>query len=95
MKNIHPSILPHFHGLVSEDIDAFLFKIYIMCDNYDYASNAQKMRLFPTILKYASLHWFMGLGGTPLEHGIKCVEHSSRNIKITIRIGNQENKYLK
>jgi hypothetical protein len=47
MKNIHPSVLPHFHGLVSEDPDSFLFKFDILCRSYDYTSDAQKLRLFP------------------------------------------------
>jgi hypothetical protein len=95
MKNIHPSILPHVHGLVSEYHDALLFKFGILCRNYDYISDAQKQRFFLATLKDVALRWFMGFGGggggwggSPLEDGSICVEFSSRNIKITISLGN-------
>ena len=31
MKNISPSTLPHFHGLTTEDPDAFLFEFVVIC----------------------------------------------------------------
>lgn len=67
MKNINPSILPHFHGLVSEDPDCFLFEFDILCRSYDYTCDGQKLRLFPTTLKDETLHWFMGLGGDTIK----------------------------
>lgn len=30
MKNISPSVLPHFHGLTSEDPDTFLFEFVVI-----------------------------------------------------------------
>ena len=42
MKNIPPSILPHFHGLVTEDPDSFLFEFDILCRSYNYINDAQK-----------------------------------------------------
>jgi hypothetical protein len=83
MKNTNLSVLPHFHGLVSEDLDSFLFKF-----SYDYTFDAQKLNLFPATLKDATLHWLMGLVGIPLEHGKKCATLFLRNIKTTIRLGN-------
>jgi hypothetical protein len=56
MKNIHPLVLPHFHGLVNEDPNSFLFKFDILWCNYDYTSDAQTLRLFPATLKEATLH---------------------------------------
>ena len=51
MKNIPPSILPNFHGLASEDPDAFLFEFDVLCISYDYYTNAHKLKLFLTNLK--------------------------------------------
>ena len=63
MKNISPSVLPHFHGKVAEDLDEFLFEFDILCRSYDYVTDAQKMKLFPATLKDNALRWFMSLGG--------------------------------
>jgi hypothetical protein len=62
MKNIPLSALPNFHGLSSEDPDEFLFEFDILCRSYDYTSNAQKLKLFPSTLKGNALRWFMSLG---------------------------------
>ena len=51
MKNINPSILPTFHGMSTEDPDAFLFEFDILCRNYNYIDDAQKLKLFPATLK--------------------------------------------
>jgi len=63
MKNISPSALPHFHGLTSEDPDTFLFEFTVICRTYDYITDVQKLKLFPSTLKDAALRWFMGLLG--------------------------------
>ena len=39
MKNIPPSILPHFHGLVTEDPKSFLFEFKILCRSYNYIND--------------------------------------------------------
>lgn len=49
--------------LESEDLDAFLFEFDILCRGYDYTTNPQKLKLFPSTLKGAALQWFMGLSG--------------------------------
>ena len=67
MKNIPPSALPHLHGMTSEDPDSFLFEFDILCRNYNYVRDAQKLKLFPTTLKDSTLRWFMELG----EHTIR------------------------
>jgi hypothetical protein len=36
MKNINPFTLPHFHGLVYEYHDTFLFEFAVICRTYDY-----------------------------------------------------------
>jgi len=61
MKNISPLALPHFHGLTTEDPDTFLFEFAIICQTYDYVEDKQKLKLFPSTLKDAVLHSFMGL----------------------------------
>jgi hypothetical protein len=61
MKSIPLHNLPTFHGLISEDPDAFLFEFDVLCRGYDYTSEPQKLKLFPSTLKGASLRWFMGL----------------------------------
>jgi hypothetical protein len=66
MKNINPSTLPHFHGLISEDLDTFLFKFAVICKTYDYIVDEQKLKLFPSTLKYSSLRWFMSLEGNSI-----------------------------
>jgi hypothetical protein len=63
MKAIPLQNLPTFHGLISEDPDAFLFEFDVLCRGYDYTSEPQKLKLFPSTLKGAALRWFMGLGG--------------------------------
>jgi hypothetical protein len=61
MKNIPLSELPNFHGLSSDNPDEFLFEFDMLCRSYDYISNAQKLKLFPTTLKGNALRWFMSL----------------------------------
>jgi len=63
MKNISPSALPHFHGMISEDPGTFLFEFSVICRTYDYTNDEQKLKLFPSTLKDAALRWFMGLPG--------------------------------
>ena len=63
MKNISSSVLPCFYGKVAEDSDEFLFEFDILCRSYDYTTNAQKLKIFPSTLKDNALHWFMSLGG--------------------------------
>ena len=56
MKNISPSILPNFHRLRSEDPETFLFEFKVLSRSYDYLINSQKLKLFPTTLKDATLN---------------------------------------
>jgi hypothetical protein len=62
MKNIITYVFPNLHGLSSEDPDTFLFEFDMLCHSYDYSSDAKKLKLFPTTLKDASLHFFVELG---------------------------------
>jgi hypothetical protein len=59
--------LTQFPWLASEDPNTFLFEFDVLCRSYDYSSDAQKLKLFPTTLKEATLHWFMGLGGNSIK----------------------------
>ena len=63
MKNISPSVLPHFHGKSIEYLDEFLFEFDFCCQSSEYTSNEKKMKLFPAALKDNALCWFMSLGG--------------------------------
>jgi hypothetical protein len=63
MKEIPLQNLPTFHGLISEDPSAFLFKFDVLCRGYDYTYEPQKLKLFPLTLKGVASRWFMGLGG--------------------------------
>ena len=63
MKSIPLQNIPTFHGLTSEDPNAFLFEFDVLCRGYDYITDPQKLKLFPSTLKGAALRWFMGLGG--------------------------------
>ena len=49
--------------MTTEDPDAFMFEFDVLCRGYDYTTDPQKLKLFPSTLKGASLRWFMGLGG--------------------------------
>jgi hypothetical protein len=46
MKNIDPSALPHFHGLVFEYPNTLLFEFAVICKTYDYTTHEQKLKLF-------------------------------------------------
>ena len=66
MRNISPSTLPHFHGLITEDSGTFLFEFVVLCQTYDYAEDEQKLKRFPSTLKDVALRWFMGLPGNSI-----------------------------
>ena len=51
MKNINPSILQTFNRMSTEDPDAFLFEFGMLCRNYNYVDDAQKLKLFPATWK--------------------------------------------
>ena len=55
MKNIPHSTLLVFRGSIFEDLDMFLFEFCVLCNSYDYQSDAQKLKLFPATLKDATL----------------------------------------
>lgn len=62
MENIPPFVLPTLYGRVIEDPDSFLFEFDILCCNYAYNTDVQKLHLFPATLKGVALRLFMGLG---------------------------------
>lgn len=62
MKSIPHSTLQNVHGLTTKDPNTFLLKLDILCHSYDYTYDVQKLKLFPTTLKDATLCWFMHLG---------------------------------
>ena len=61
MKNIPHLALPIFRGSTYEDPNMFLFEFDVLCNSYDYQSDAQKLKLFPATLKDVALQWFMSL----------------------------------
>jgi hypothetical protein len=63
MKAIPLQNLPTFHGLISKDLDTFLFEFDVLCRGYDYTFEPPKLKLFPSTLKGEALCCFMGLGG--------------------------------
>ena len=63
MKNIPHLALLIFYGMSSDDPKTFLFEFYVLCISYDYITDQQKMKIFPSTLKNQELMWFMGLGG--------------------------------
>ena len=54
-KRIPPHVLPNFHGLENKDPDVFLFQFEIICREYGYCSNDQKLNVFPLTLKGTAL----------------------------------------
>jgi len=63
MRNIKPSALTHFYGLTTKDANTFMFGFVAVCRTYDYTTYVHKLKLIPSTLKDASLHWFMSLKG--------------------------------
>jgi hypothetical protein len=51
MKNINPPALPHFHGLVYEYLDTFLFDFVVICRTYYYTTDEKNLKSFPSTLK--------------------------------------------
>jgi len=51
MKRIPPSTLPKFHGMITQNLETFIFEFDILCHSYDYSSYAKKINLFPPTLK--------------------------------------------
>ncbi len=68
MKAISLQNIPNFHGLTLEDPDAFLFEFVVLCRVYDYTTDPQKLKQFPSTLKGVALCWFMGLGGGTINN---------------------------
>ena len=63
MKNIPHSALLVFYGMSSEDPNTFLFEFFVIFISYDYVTDQQKMKIFPSTLKNQALRWLMGLEG--------------------------------
>lgn len=61
MENISPTALLHFHGLAFQGLDTFSSKFVVVCKNYYYTFYEQKLKLSPSTLKYATLHYFMSV----------------------------------
>lgn len=61
MKAIPLQNLPNFHGMGSEVLIHF-FWVRCLCWGYVYTIAPQKLKLFPSTLKGATLCWFLGLG---------------------------------
>ena len=94
MKNISPSALPHFHGLTTEDPDTFLFEFVVLFRTYDYTEDEQKLKLFPSTLKDATLRWFMGFLETVSPLGLRCKKLSIPNTGTTIGPRKPREKYF-
>lgn len=61
MKNISPTNLLMFRAVSKEDPNQFLFEFKVLYNTYDYESDNQKLKLFPSTLKDNDMRWFMGL----------------------------------
>ena len=81
MKSIPLHNIPTFHGLTTEYPNAFLFEFDVLCRGYDYTTDPQKLKLFPSTLKGTTLCWFMGLVGEPSIIGTKSRTFFLKNIK--------------
>lgn len=67
MKVIPLQSIPTFHEMIIEDLNAFLFEVDFICRGYDYTTDPQKLKLFPSTLKEVALRWFMGLDGRTIN----------------------------
>ena len=56
MKAIHLQSIPTFHGMIIEDSDAFLFEFDVLSRGYDYTTDHQKLKLFPSTLKGTTIN---------------------------------------
>lgn len=61
MNKINPFVLPHFCRLTTEDLDTFMFEFSIVWKNYDYTIDDQRLKIFPSTLNDATIHWFNSL----------------------------------
>jgi hypothetical protein len=59
-------------GLITEDLETFLFDFKIRFRSYEYTTNVHKLNFFPSTLKEASLRWFMGLGANLIKYKEYC-----------------------
>lgn len=81
MKNISPSILPIFWGKSIEDLDQFLFEFKVLYQTYDYKTDKQKLKLFPSTLKDSTMRWFMGFPSNSI-HSWEQMETSFLDIPV-------------
>ena len=68
MKAIPLHSIPTFHGMITEDPDAFLFEFDVLYRGYEYTTDPQKLKLFPSTLKGVALRLFMGLDGWVINY---------------------------
>ena len=66
MKNFSPSTLQHIHGLTYDSIETFMFEFFVVYRTYEYASDDQNLKLFPSTLKDAVVPLFMGFPGNSI-----------------------------
>ena len=95
MKNIPPSVVPNFKGMISKDPKTFLFEFEIICRSYDYSLHIQKLNLFPTTLKDRALRWFMTLGINSIRTWDDMKRVFWKNIKIIANTMTLEMKSLR
>ena len=67
LKNIPSVVLPKFYGLITEDLETFLFEFDVLFQSYNYTMDAHKLKLFPSTLKEVALRWFMSLGANIVQ----------------------------
>jgi len=88
MKAIVLQNIPTFHGITLKDLDAFLFEFNVLFRDYDYTTDPQKLKLFPSTLKGAALRWFMGLGGGTINNREQMKTTFLKNTKIFSKVEN-------
>lgn len=84
LKNIPPLTLLVFYGLVTKDIDTFMFEFDVLHRSYDYTFDAHRLKLFLATLKYSALRRFMGLGRDVIPNWDTIKKCSWINTKIII-----------
>lgn len=63
MKAIPLQSIPTFHVMITKDREIFLFEFDVLYRGYDYTTDPQNLKVFPSTPKGAALRWFIGLGG--------------------------------
>lgn len=94
MTKISPFSLPHFHGPTLYDPNNFLFEFAIICRTYDYTTDDQKLKLFPSTLKDAARAGSGVYSRIASQPGLRCSKPSTTSIETIASPKTLKRKFL-